>query len=400
MSKKKVCLISNYFHFASEKASNRYRELAELLCKEDDIDLEVITSKFYQRTYEYRTNMDELAKSCPFKVTFVDERAYHTSICVNRLLASRDFAKNVLDYIKTQPKPDLIYQVVPTLDVANAVSKYAKKNNIPLVIDIQDLWPEAFKMAISIPVISDIAFSPYMFMANAIYKRADAVCAVSQTYVDRALQVNKTCKATQAVYIGINLEVFDNNVKNNPQPKRDKLTLAYCGSLSKSYDIRLVIDALALLDDAPHFLVMGGGHDMEDLIEYAKKKQVDATFTGFLPYEQMCGLLCSCDFTVNPILGSSVASIINKHGDYAACGLAVINTQNSKEYCQLVEEYKMGLNSVQKGAQDLADKILLLANDEELRKEMGKNARRCAEERFNRINTYPKIVKLIKGLLN
>ena len=55
MSKKKVFLISNYFHFASEKSSNRYRELGELLSKEPDIELEVITSKFYQRTYEYRT---------------------------------------------------------------------------------------------------------------------------------------------------------------------------------------------------------------------------------------------------------------------------------------------------------------------------------------------------------
>lgn len=398
MNKKKVFLISNYFHFASEKSSNRYRELGELLSKEPDIELELITSKFYQRTYEYRTNLEELAASCPFKVTFVDERSYHKSICVNRLLASMDFAKNVLRYIRTQPKPDLIYQVVPTLDVADAVSKYAKKNNIPLVIDIQDLWPEAFKMAISVPVISDIMFAPYLIKANNIYKRADAVCAVSQTYVDRALQVNKACKATQAAYIGINLDVFDENVKNNPQPKPEKITLAYCGSLSKSYDIRLVIDALALMEDAPRFLVMGGGNDLEALKEYAESKNVDVTFAGFLPYEEMCGLLCSCDITINPILGSSVASIINKHGDYAACGLPVINTQNSQEYCKLVEDYNMGFNCVQQGAEALAQKIKVLCEDEKLRKEMGKNARRCAEERFNRINTYPKIVKLIKEL--
>ncbi len=398
MNKKKIFLISNYFHFASEKSSNRYRELGELLSKEPDIELEVITSKFYQRTYEYRTNLEELAASCSFKVTFVDERSYHKSICVNRLLASLDFAKNVLKYIKSQPKPDLIYQVVPTLDVANLVSKYAKKNDIPLIIDIQDLWPEAFKMAISIPVISDIMFAPFLLKANSIYSRADAVCAVSQTYVDRALQVNKHCKSTQAVYIGINLPVFDENVKNNPYPKSDKITLAYCGSLSKSYDIRLVIDALAIMDNPPHFLIMGGGNDLEPLKLYAKEKNVDVTFTGFLPYEEMCGMLCSCDITINPILGSSVASIINKHGDYAACGLPVINTQNSQEYCGLVEDYNMGFNCVGQGAEALAQKIKILCEDENLRKDMGKNARRCAEEKFNRINTYPKLVKLIKEL--
>ena len=400
MSKKKVLLISNYFHFASEKSSNRYRELAELLCKQPDIELELITSKFYQRTYQYRTDLEALTKDIPFKATFVDERAYHKSICVDRLLASRDFGKNVLRYLRTQPKPDLIYQVVPTLDVADAVSKYAKKNGIPLIVDIQDLWPEAFKMAINLPVISDIAFYPLLRKANGIYKRADAICAVSQSYVDRALQVNKTCKVSQAVYIGINLEVFDRNAQAFAPEKPAEMTLAYCGSLSKSYDIRLVIDALALLgEQAPHFLVMGGGNDLEMLKGYAAEKGVDATFTGFLPYEEMCGRLCRCDMTVNPIVGDSVASIINKHGDYAACGLPVINTQNSTEYCALVEGYQMGFNCVGTGARDVADKIALLMQDADLRAQMGKNARRCAEEKFNRIHTYPLLVQTIRKFL-
>ncbi len=398
MAKKKVYLISNYFHFASEKASNRYRELAEMLCKDPEIELEVITSKFYQRTYEYRTDLEALQKSAPFKATFVDETPYKKSICVERLLASRSFAKSVMTYIKSQPKPDLIYQVVPTLDVADAVGKYAKKNGIPLVVDVQDLWPEAFKMAINIPVLSDIAFMPFMAKVNAIYKRADGVCAVSQSYVDRVLKVNKTCKDSAAVFIGINLDAFDENAKNN-LVKQEEFTLAYCGSLSKSYDIRLVIDALALMEHAPRFLVMGGGPDLEDLKHYAQEKQVDVTFTGFLPYEKMCGLLCGCHMTVNPIVGKSVASIINKHGDYAACGLPVINTQNSPEYCRLVEEYQMGFNCVQEGPEALAGKIRALMDDPELREKMGRNARKCAQERFNRINTYPNLIRVIKGLL-
>ena len=396
---KKVYLISNYFHFASEKSSNRYRELAELISKDKDISLEVITSKFYQRTYQYRENIEELAKDIPFKATFVDERAYHKSICVKRLLASRDFAKNVIKHLKSHPKPDLIYQVVPTIDVAEAVSRYAKKHKIPLIIDIQDLWPEAFKMAINIPIVSDILFAPYMIKANLTYGRADAICAVSQTYVDRALSVNKKCTKTEAVYIGINLDVFDSNVKENNKEKNKNITIAYCGSLSKSYDIKLVIDALALMENPPKFLVMGGGNDLEYLKQYSKEKEVDVTFTGFLPYSEMCAMLSSCDITVNPIVGSSVASIINKHGDYAASGLPVINTQDSEEYCALVEKYNMGFNCVGKGAAELAKHIQILISDEQLRITMGQNARRCSEEKFNRVNTYQRLYLLIKSFL-
>lgn len=396
---KKIVLISNYYHFAQEKSSNRYRELVDLLCNEEDLEVEVITSKFYQRTYKHRENIEELCKGIKYKATFIDEPGYSKSICLERLISSYTFGKGVIKYLKSQPKPDLIYQVVPTLDVANFVSNYANKQHIPLVIDVQDLWPEAFKMAINIPVITDIAFMPFMWLVNSIYRRADAICAVSQTYVDRILKVNKKCQSGTPVYIGINLQKFDENSKDVVRNTSDRLKLAYCGSLSKSYDIKLVIDALALMENPPLFLVMGDGNDREEFQAYAKEKNVQAEFTGFIPYDEMCSKLCSCDMTINPIVGTSVASIINKHGDYAASGLPVINTQASDEYCKLVTDYNMGFNSVGKDATDLAEKIRILMDDRALRIEMGKNARRCAEEKFDRRITYKRLVDVIRSMV-
>ncbi|MBO5415101.1 MAG: glycosyltransferase family 4 protein [Clostridia bacterium] len=396
--KKKVYLITNYFHFASEKASNRYRELAEMLSRESDIELEVITSAFYQRTKKFRENQEELASGVPYKVTFIYEPGYQKNVSLGRLKTSRVFAKNTLKYIKSQPKPALIYQVVPTLDVASSVGKFANDNGIPFVLDVQDLWPEAFKMALNIPVVSDILFAPYTALANKAYKSADAVCAVSKTYVERVLSVNKKCDSGHPVFIGINLAVFDENAKG-AEKAGDRVKLAYCGSLSESYDIKLVIDALALLENPPLFVVMGDGSSKQNFENYAKEKNVEAEFIGYLPYSDMCRELCSCDITINPIIGSSVATIINKHGDYAACGLPVINTQRSEEYCELVEDYEMGFNSVSGDASELAEKIRILTEDEALRRRMGENSRRCAEEKFDRRNTYKELVEVIKGLI-
>lgn len=396
---KRVYLITNYFHFTQEKESNRYRELAEMLAHTPNIELEVITSAFYQRTKTFRKNIDKLVSGIPYKVTFIQEIGYKKNISLQRLKTSKVFAKNTLKYLKSQPKADLIYQVVPTLDVANLVSKYAKRNNIPLIVDIQDLWPEAFKMAINIPVISDLLFLPLKLKANRIYKRADAICAVSQTYVDRALKVNRKCQKGTAAYIGINLTKFDENVQKCKCPKEEKITLAYCGSLEKSYDIKLVIDALSLMKAPPAFLIMGDGAERESFAEYAKHKGVEVEFTGFLPYSQMCARLCACDIVVNPIIGTSVASIINKHGDYAACGLPVINTQNSREYCDLVDSYRMGYNCVGYTAAQVAATIEQLMQDESLRNELGKNARKCAEEKFDRAKTYQNLVEVVKNFL-
>ena len=55
----------------------------------------------------------------------------------------------------------------------------------------------------------------------------------------------------------------------------------------------------------------------------------------------------------------------------------------------------MGFNCRNNNAQDLADKIKILIEDKNKAMEMGKNARKCAEENFNRSITYQKLKKII-----
>ena len=118
-----------------------------------------------------------------------------------------------------------------------------------------------------------------------------------------------------------------------------------------------------------------------------------------LSYDKMCSLLNICDITVNPITHKAAQSIINKHADYAASGLPVVNTQENREYRDLVKEYQMGLNCNNNDAVDMSRKIRQLIDNTDLRIKMGKNARRCAEEKFDRKNTYKKIVDLIEEYL-
>lgn len=139
---------------------------------------------------------------------------------------------------------------------------------------------------------------------------------------------------------------------------------------------------------------MGGGVLKKEFEAYAREKNVKADFIGMLPYPIMCGVLSSCDIVVNPIVGRSVASIINKHADYVASGKPVINTQESPEYKKLVEEYHMGFNVENGNAEELKNKLAYLITHKEEREEMEKNARRCAESKFNRENTYKELSTL------
>jgi len=99
---------------------------------------------------------------------------------------------------------------------------------------------------------------------------------------------------------------------------------------------------------------------------------------------------------VNPIVKGTAASIINKHADYAASGLPLLNTQEIDEYCKLVKQYNMGYNCKNGDFIDLASKLSVFMENEVLRLEMGKNARICAEDKFDREKTYKTLIQLIE----
>lgn len=138
-------------------------------------------------------------------------------------------------------------------------------------------------------------------------------------------------------------------------------------------------------------IIMGDGPLMDVFKE--KAEELNITFLGRLEYSQMCGVLMACDMVVNPIVGTSVATIINKHADYAASGKPVLNTQKSEEYRKLIDNYKMGYNCDDEDA--LAESILNLINDIDLRIKLGLAARKAAKDNFDREISYKRLTLAI-----
>ena len=256
-------------------------------------------------------------------------------------------------------------------------------------------------MVFNVPIISDIIFYPMKKAADYIYSKADNIVAVSKTYANRAAIVNKKFEKKLSVFLGTDLEYFDEaHKKFEIVPFDDVIRVAYIGTLGSSYDIKSVIDSIKILNEKGIknilFVVMGNGPLQEEFEAYSKEKDVNCDFTGRMAYEEMVGKLCSCDIAVNPIRKGSAGSIINKVGDYAAAGLPVVNTQESKEYRKLVEDYQIGYNVENGNPVELAEKIELLYKDEILRKRLGDNNRKLAEEKFDRARTYKEIKKIIE----
>lgn len=385
-----IVIIANFCMDFSESDNGRFSYLAELLAAENNV--EIITSDFYHIAKSYRKTIPDL----PYKVTLIHEPSYRKNVSLKRFYSHYSWGKSVQRYLNSRSKPDVVYCAVPSLTASHKAAIYCAKNQVKFVIDIQDLWPEAFKMIINVPFV----YYPFTRIANSIYSKADKICAVSHTYVQRALAMNKKCCDGTTVYLGTLLDRFDLYSCKDPlicKPNGD-IWITYCGTLGSSYDLTCVIDAISIIGEKgynPTFIVMGDGPKKEQFEHYAERKKIRSIFTGRLSYEIMCGMLSQSDINVNPITHNAAQSIINKHADYCASGKPVVSTQENTEYQNLIDAYHMGYNCKNNDANDMADKLLLLINDPCLREIMGRNARRCAEELFDRHLTYKNLCDAI-----
>ena len=392
-----IIIVANFCPDFDGKIDGRFLYLADMLSAQVK-SVELIPSDFSHETKRFK---QKPVNGYKCNLTYCHEPGYIKHAGLKRLYSHFVWGQNVFKYIKTLEKPDIIYCAVPSLTAPFLLGQYCRKNNIKFVVDVQDLWPEATFMLIKNPIFRKLSL-PMKWYVDYAYSKADKVVAVSQTYVNRVLQVNKNEGSGLSVYLGNDGAIFDQAKLKYAISRNDQeFWICYIGTHSYSYDLKLVIDAIAILNQEKNvtkkirFVTVGDGPLRMEFKNYADQKKVLTSFMGRKPYEEMVGIMCSCDLVVNPIVKGSAASIINKVGDYALSGLAVINTQENKEYRELIEHYGCGINCDNGNAKQVADAILLLMRDENLRIRMGQASRKLGTERFDRRMTYQKIIDYI-----
>lgn len=388
-----ILIVTHFASTFSETDNDRFLYLAKLLAKDNEV--EILTSDF---CHEKKSHRNKTESVWPFKITFLPEPGYPRNVCLQRFFSHFVWGLEVKKYLNGRKRPDVIYCAIPSLTGPYFAAKYCSKNDVKFIIDVQDLWPEAFQMVLNVPVVSSLVFLPFRILANGIYGRADEIVAVSKTYVDRATRNNAKYKNAISVFLGTDLAIFDiySNKKAIIEKDASELWIGYCGTLGSSYDLTNTIKAIALTKRKDiRFVIMGDGPLMNKFKGDAEQEGVIATFTGRLSYDNMVALLCKCDIAINPIMHGAAQSIINKHADYVASGLPIISTQENEEFKNLIDIYQMGINCGNDNVEEIAKAIVKLADNPGLRRKLGNNARRCAEEKFDRKNSYLEVLNLI-----
>ena len=402
----KIAVITMGVRLNDEKGYTRFRSVCEFLA-DAGYEVDLITTTF-QHWEKAQRDLDKIKKEdYKFGIKFIYEPGYKKNIDLRRVRSHKIAAKNLTKLLEKEGDYDLLYAEIPPNDVALAAAEYAKKKGIPFVADVNDLWPEAMRMVVDIPVVSDIVFYPLLRDAEKVYSLVSGVIGTSDEYRDRPFKKKNRPIPRETVYVGNELAVFDEGAKDqekNIEKPGNEFWVSYAGTIGTSYDIRTMVLAGEELKRRGRsnikIKILGDGPLKPELEQLAKEIQADnVEFLGYTPYELMAAYLQESDILVNSFVKKAPQSIVTKIGDYLAAGKAMINTCMSPEFRKKVKNDGFGINIMPENAEILADAIEELYDHDKVRLEMGKKARKIAEEEFDRPKSYRKIEGLIRGLI-
>ena len=409
---RKVAIIACAVGLPGEKGYSRFPYLANMLCEKGfDVDLYTSTFNHWEKAQRDKNDVNRIQDNVPYNIILSYEPGYKKNVDLKRIISHRKLAKNIIKLLQDnhrREKYDLLYVIIPDNKLAADVSEFGRLNSIPVIIDIEDLWPEGMEQIIPIPKwIGKIAFFYFRKKAKIAYRNASAYVGTSDEFRDEPLKYHEGKEKPRiTVYVGCDLNIFDTGVKkysSEIEKTKDEFWIIYTGTLGSSYDIGTLIKAAqqikALGYNSIKFKILGGGPLKEQFETIAKEKPCEVEFLGYVQYEKMAAYLSKSDITVNSFIKSAPQSIVNKVGDYLAAGKPMINTLSSLEFRNKVKNEGFGLNVWGGDVNSLSDAILNLYRNSTKCTRMGHQARLIADEQFDRAVSYMKIIELINGVI-
>lgn len=183
---------------------------------------------------------------------------------------------------------------------------------------------------------------------------------------------------------GTRLGMFDHLASREELRKlynipEDKVIVTYTGALIPNKGIKLFLEAIptvAAKSSEVHFII--AGFPVDQIADYLKESifQERATVISPLPYFDLPKILRMSDIGVDP-KDDTVRQASGKTLQYMGAGLPIVvfDTENNREYLGDGGTYATEIN-----AASMAQAILILSEDQELRERNGKLNRLRAEE--------------------
>lgn len=380
----RILVVSQYFYPENFRINQLCLDL-----KERGHEITVLTGKpnypdgDYFDGYSFKGNEDEMWND--IKIIRCPLRARKKG-SINLVLNYISFVYQASKMVnKIDDSFDLIYVFeVSPITVALPAIKLKKRLNIPIIMNVQDLWPENI---IAVTGINNkLIIGCVNELVNYIYKNCDLLLCASPSFVEKIQQRldNKNKVKYWPQYATISKTNIDNTLFD-----KSKTNIVFTGNIGEAQGIDIAIETASILKDTPlHWHFIGNGRQKEKLEKLVTNYgiQDNVTFYGFKPEKEIPCYLCDADAALlilkpDPVFEMTIPA---KLQTYLACGVPILGCV-SGEGKRIVLEAKAGLVSDDVSVESLVQtcKNLLQLNKDD-RDTFRNNALQYGNEYFNK----------------
>ncbi len=367
-------------------------------------------SDFVHRSKTYRSKgvlSDPLLPE-GMRVIGVHSSSYLRNISWARIKYEENYGKELVRLARNEEAPDLIVMGDPALFFSGPILAYRETVGCKLVLDVIDLWPELFTVALPkwLQPISKLIFYPlYQRRLNLVCK-CDGVVAVSRDYLKTALSGRESSIPNLVVYWGIDntchhTAAINRNLHDELSSFKSRfdLTAVYAGTLGDAYDMDIIIEAIKLIQAknlSIGFVVAGDGPRKQDFVDMAASYASNLKFLGALPASDMTTLYANGDVGLMTYVPGSTVAMPIKFFDYLVGGLAILNSLQ-REVREVIRDHEVGINYIPMNCTDFLEKLKILVDDKKNLKLLKKNSAELAINYDTRLQ-YETFSKFIENI--
>ncbi len=329
-----------------------------------------------------------------YSIIAVKGCGYGKNISLARMLDQRIIAWKFPSKARLLPRPDMIVASMPTYEGALEAVRFAKRNRIPILVDLRDLWPDIFldHFPRGFRTIGAWLLRHDFSMLRTVCRQADGLLSMSNGVLNWGLRYagRPKRKEDNVFYLGCEKLPPENEVPRNKihdlvPSLQGKFIATFIGAFNTYYDPRMIVECAQACagDDRIQFVLAGQG----ELFEKVKAKAGNlrnVLLPGWLNRNEMATLFYHSHVGICPAALDDenhvpMDSVPNKIFTYLAGGLPVISSLRG-EMAELIAEEEIGANF--DGVEGLRITLTSLVEDGRRYSRMRENAKAIFRERF------------------
>ena len=343
------------------------------------------------------------------EIEFLQSCGYSKNIGLKRILDHIQLAQNLNVKIRSDKKlPDVAFVGLPPLETAFVMSKFLKKQNIPFIADVKDMWPDIFYRAIPgyLKPLAKFIFFPFNLMLKQSLRSANGISTISQEFLDWSIHKagRKMSPCDHVTYLNSpKIELDVQQIKDAEafwksigiEADKKVKRVSFVGTLSDVFDFEPVIESLA--NSNFEFVIAGDGLQF-DKLKSLEHKHTNLFVPGRLTISEIETLLRISDYFIIPLkdLPDFRSSLPNKFFDAINSELPILtSSEGTLKKTVLEEKIGFAYSGNQEKLIDLLKKIENVDTGP-----MISNIRNLTQGKFSYTRNYSELIDKLVRLSN